>query len=54
MSAVFQSDDGARQNGGIGEVEFVGGTMNGVDFDGGGNIEARLFESEAHASGSGK
>ncbi|GAB4361009.1 MAG: hypothetical protein Kow00114_15180 [Kiloniellaceae bacterium] len=42
-----QSFDSAGDYRGIGKVELVDGTVNRIDLDGGGDVEARLLEAEA-------
>ena len=42
------------EHGRLGKIELMHSTMNRIDIDGGGDVEACLFEPEAKASCSGK
>jgi hypothetical protein len=49
-----QTNNGTRNNSGVREIEFMNGTMDGVDLDRCHYVEARLLKSEAHAAGPGE
>jgi hypothetical protein len=38
----------------LGEIELMNGGVNWIDFDGGGDVETRLLQSQAKPSGSRK
>jgi hypothetical protein len=42
-----QTGNRLRQYGALRKVVFVNGTMDGVDFDGGHNVETGLFEAQS-------
>jgi hypothetical protein len=46
--------DASTNRGAVGEVKFVGRTMDGVVFHSRGHIESGLLEAETHSTGTGK
>jgi hypothetical protein len=44
-------DDRADEQCSIRKVEVVDGSVDGIELDGGGNVESRLLEAERHPSG---
>jgi hypothetical protein len=50
----LKTDDGARQYGGLREIELMRSTVNGINLNCSRDVEPRLFESQAHTAYAGE